>query len=130
VAKARPALDAMGTPLAFVHGASPDEADPWFAKYGLADAVRVSDPSRAHYRAFGLGRTGVGALVDPKVWTRGTACSLSHGFGPQPVDLMRQLPGIFVVHGDRLLGAFRHRSPADRPDYAALVRSSVTIPSR
>ena len=94
------------------------------SRYGLADAVRVSDPSRAHYRAFGLGRTGVGALVDPEVWTRGTACSLSHGFGPQPVDLMRQLPGIFVVRRREALAAYRHRSPADRPDYATLLRSS------
>lgn len=130
MAKAKPALDAMGTPVAFVHGASPEEADPWFAKYGLAGAVRLSDPSLAHYRAFGLGRTGAAALVDPQVWARGTVCALSHGFGAQPADLMRQLPGLFVVQGGRLLGAFRHRSPADRPDYAGFVKSSVTISAR
>jgi hypothetical protein len=30
---------------------------------------------------------------------------------------------VFVVQGNAILAEYRHRSPADRPDYAALVRS-------
>jgi hypothetical protein len=126
VAAAKGAIRAAGADIAFVHGASSIEAAPWFAKYGLEDVVTVSDPDRAHYKAFGLGRTGAAALVDPKVWTRGAVCALSHGFGVQTPEMMRQLPGVFVVQRDAILSEYRHRSPADRPDYLALVRARTT----
>jgi len=113
-----------------VHAVTPQEADPWFLRAGLADVARISDPARAHYRAFGLGRTGAGALVNPRVWARGTACALAHGFGAQRADMLRQLPGVFVIKGARVLAAYRHRSPADRPDYLALIAASnrITMP--
>ncbi|MDP2054285.1 MAG: peroxiredoxin-like family protein [Acidobacteriota bacterium] len=125
VAKVKPQLDAAGVRVAFVHGGSPEEAEPYFAKYRLPDVVRISDPTLAHYRAFGLGRTGPQALVDPVVWARGAVCALSHGFGPQPAGLMRQLPGVFVVQHGGVLSEYRHRSPADRPDYLALVQGAL-----
>jgi hypothetical protein len=132
VAAARPAIEATGTSVAFVHGVSPDEAQPWFERYELRDALQVSDPALRHYRAFGLGNLGAMALIDPQVWARGAVCALSHGFGRQPPELMRQLPGVFVVHGDRVLAAYRHKSAADRPDYLGLVRhgsGGVTLSS-
>lgn len=124
VAAARDDIRATGAQVALVHGGSDAEADRWFAKYGLDEVTRISDPTLAHYRAFGLGRTSVQALVDPRVWTRGAVCALSHGFGAQTPEMMRQLPGIFVVQRDRILAEYRHRSPADRPDYLRLVRSA------
>jgi len=127
VAAARADIDAAGAKVAFVHGGSEAEADRWFAKYGLAEITRISDPTLAHYQAFGLGRTTLQALVDPKVWTRGAVCALSHGFGAQTPELMRQLPGIFVVEGDRIVVEYRHRSPADRPDYLGLVRDATVM---
>ena len=123
VAAARAGIRAAGAEVAFVHGGSEADADRWFAKYGLAGVTRISDPTLAHYRAFGLGRTTMQGLVDPRVWTRGAVCALSHGFGVQTPEMMRQLPGIFVVQGDRILAEYRHRSPADRPNYLDLVRS-------
>lgn len=125
VAAARPRLEAAGLRVAFIHAEPPGEAEPWFAKYGLTDTVRVSDPGLAHYRAFSLGRTSAQALVDPAVWARGAVCALSHGFGQQPSEMLRQLPGVFVVQGDRVLAEYRHRSPADRPDYVALARRAL-----
>lgn len=115
--------------MAFVHAVSPDEADPWFSAAGLADVARISDPARAHYRAFQLDTTGWAALARPTVWVRGAACAARHGFGMQPPDLIHQLPGVFVVQGTKVLAEFRHTSPADRPDYLDLIRQarSVTI---
>lgn len=104
-----------------MHAVGPEEADSWFERAGLADLPRISDPSLAHYRAFRLGTTGLKELVDPRVWTRGSACALSHGFGLQPRQLVRQLPGVFLVHGSRVLAEYRHGSPADRPDYLRLI---------
>jgi hypothetical protein len=125
VGAAQASIRATGAAIAFVHGATPDEARPWFTKYGLQDVLAISDPELAHYRAFGLGRTEATALIDPAVWTRGAVCALSHGFGPQSYQMMRQLPGVFVVQGNEILAEFRHRSPADRPDYVALVRGAT-----
>jgi hypothetical protein len=112
-----------GANIAIVHGASPAEAAPWFAKYRLDDVMSISDPDLSHYRAFGLGTAGPAALLSPAVWARGAVCALSHGFGVQTPAMLRQLPGVFVVQGDRILNEYRHRSNADRPDYLALVRS-------
>lgn len=127
VAAAKRAIRDAGAEVAFIHGASEAEAAPWFDKYGLGDVMRVSDPELAHYKAFGLGRTTAGALVDPKVWVRGAACALSHGFGMQTPAMMVQLPGVFLVQRDRILAEYRHRTGADRPDYLALVRSAQAL---
>jgi hypothetical protein len=123
VAAAKDSIEHAGANIAFVHGATPLEAAPWFEKYGLDDVTKVSDPGLAHYRAFGLGRTTLGALIDPKVWTRGAVCALSHGFGAQTPAMMRQLPGVFLVKQERVLTEYRHRTPADRPDYVAFITS-------
>ena len=124
VAAIKSSIRDSGAEIAFVHGADRAEADPWFQKYGLADVIQISDPQRDHYRAFGLGRTHPTSLVDPRVWSRGAVCAWSHGFGAQTPEMMRQLPGVFVVKDGRIMAEFRHRSPADRPDYLALIRSA------
>lgn len=127
VAAVKPAIEASGAAVAFIHVESAAEAEPWFEKYGLTDVVHISDPTRAHYQAFGLERTRAVSLVDPAVWARGTVCALEHGFGVQDYEMMRRQPGVFVVQGDRILAEHRHRTPADRPDYAALVASVKTL---
>src|SRR5689334_1690417 len=123
VAAARDAIREAGADIAFVHVESADEAEPWFEKYGLRDVVHISDPSRAHYQAFGLDRTNATAMVSPTVWTRGASCALAHGFGVQNYEMMRRQPGVFLVRGNRILAEYRHATPADRPDYVKLVRS-------
>jgi hypothetical protein len=123
VAAARRDLEAAGVAIAFVHASPQEEAAAWFSRAGLEDVTVVSDPALAHYRAFGLQPTGVAALLSPRVWARGAMCALSHGFGVQPPHLLRQLAGVFVAHRDQVLASFRHSSPADRPDYRALVAS-------
>lgn len=122
VAAAKDAIRKAGADVAFVHGGTVAEAAPWFEKFGLGDVLAISDPRLAHYRAFGLGRTTIGSLVDPRVWTRGAVCALSHGFGVQTPSMLRQLPGVFLLKGERVLSAYRPSSPADRPDYLALLR--------
>jgi len=127
VARSREAIRRAGVAVAFVHASPPADAEPWFHDPALADALLISDPNLDHYRAFGLGPTASQALIDPKVWARGAACAVLHGFGMQPVGMLRQLPGAFVVHHDRVLAAFRHSSPADRPDYVDLVRRAQSV---
>ena len=141
VSRLQTEIRAAGAGIVFVHGASAEEGAPWFSKYGLdvtphdaksaswgPGVTVISDPALAHYRAFGLGRTRAADLVAPKVWMRGAACAISHGFGAQTIEMMRQLPGVFVVQGREVLAEYRHQSPADRPDYLALIRSAISNP--
>ena len=111
--------------MAFVHAVGPEEADPWFERAGLGHVSRVSDPGLAHYRAFELASVGMAALLRPALWMRGAGCALHHGFGVQPPDVIRQLSGVFVVHGSLILAEFRHASPADRPDYLGLINATT-----
>ena len=114
-----------GAGIAFVHAAAADEAAPWFVKYGLTDVTTISDPDLAHYRAFGLARTEATSMLDPRVWMRGAASAMAHGFGAQTYEMMRQLPGVFVVKNGTVLAEYRHQSPSDRPDYLSLLRSTM-----
>lgn len=125
VAAARGPIEEAGASIVFVHGAMPDDAEPWFAKYGMSGVPQISDPGLAHYAAFGLHYSGAEALIDHTAWWRWAACALSHGFGWQAARMMRQMPGIFLVQGGSVLASYRHRSPADRPDYARLVRRGM-----
>jgi len=127
VGAVKPTIDAAGANIAFFHAEPAIEADPWFEKYGLQDVVHISDPTLVHYRAFGLGRTNPTSLVDPLVWVRGASCAWSHGFGAQTIEMMRRAPGVFLVQRGRILAEYRHRTPADRPDYMAIVRSAQTL---
>jgi peroxiredoxin len=123
VAAVKASIRDAGADVAFVHSESAEEADSWFKKYGLDDVLHISDPALAHYAAFGLGRTKAASMVDPSVWARGAASAMAHGFGVQTVEMMRRQPGVFVVQGDRVLSEYRHRTPADRPDYLGLIQS-------
>jgi hypothetical protein len=122
VARQRAAIESTGTQVAFVHMSSPHEADRWFARYGVTDLARVSDPDRHLYRTFGLEHATLGELTHPRVWWPWFRTAVLGGYGVGFAGAnWRQLTGVFVVHHGRLLAAVRHRNSAARPDYAALV---------
>ena len=125
VSRVQEDIRAAGAGIVFVHGASPEAAAPWFSKYRLDRVTAISDPQLAHYRAFGLRRLEGADFIDPKTWARGAACALSHGFGAQTIEMMRQLPGVFVVQAGEVLVEYRHQSPSDRPNYLGLIRSTM-----
>ena len=82
----------------------------------------MSDPGLEHYRAFGLGRTGLQALVDPRgLGARRGVRDCRTASARSRREMLRQLPGVFVVQGGSVLAEYRHRSPADRPDYVGLM---------
>jgi hypothetical protein len=43
----------------------------------------------------------------------------------QTIEMMRRAPGVFLVQHGKILAEYRHRSPADRPDYVAIVRACL-----
>src|SRR5690606_27171494 len=110
--------------VAFVHMSPPEEADRWFARYGIADLVRISDPAKRLYRQFHLHDAPLRELLHPRVWWPWfrTAVLAGHGAGPVGPN-WRQLTGAFVIHQGRILAGVRHRNSAERPDLDALLAS-------
>ena len=91
----------------------------------------VSDPSRAAYRAFGLGSAGWGGLLKPRVAIRYAQLMLQ-GFRPRPSDTdVHQLGGDFVLDARRrVVYASRSNDPADRPPASALVSAVAAAAAR
>ncbi|MDX1962599.1 MAG: peroxiredoxin-like family protein [Pirellulales bacterium] len=117
----RERIEAAGIRLALVHmGREDQHTARFFAAYQLDDVDRYSDPERQLYRAFELSRGNFWQLLGPAVWWRGAqAFFRGHGIGWLNGDGM-QLPGVFLLRAGRVIREFRHRTAADRPEYATL----------
>lgn len=122
LASKRGEIEANGTRLVLVHMSSEETAARFFARYGLENVQRISDPERALYRAFGLPRGSFGDLFGPKVWVRGFQAGIlgRHGVGLLDGDGF-QMPGAFLLYFGEVLRSYRHQSAADRPNYIQLV---------
>jgi len=74
------------------------------------------------YRAYDLDRGGFQQLLGPRVWWRGFKAAIlrRHGVGKLVGDGF-QMPGVFLVHNNRVLAAKRHDTAAERPDYCQFV---------
>ena len=92
-----------------------------FARYGLGDVPRVSDPQAKLYRAFKLQRGGLLQVMGPKAWQRGFEAFFKGGHTVGlPLGDTLQMPGVFLIQGGQILQSYVHETSADRPDYAAL----------
>ena len=122
LAAARREIEREGARLVLVHMSDERYAERFFARYGLEDVQRISDPERTLYRAFGLPRGRFGDVLGPKVWWRGFQAGVlgRHGVGRLMGDGF-QMPGVFLLFHGEIVRSYRHQSAADRPDYLALV---------
>ncbi len=120
IAHSRPEIERSGVRIVLVHMGDALELQLLLAKHNLLDLARISDPNQELYRAFGLKRGSVGQLFGPKVWWRGLNAGIlaGHGLG-KPAANSSQMPGVFLLEQGLVAKRFRHRSAADRPDYAA-----------
>ena len=126
VSEQRQAIEREGVTPAFVGMLEEPELGEFLQLYGLGDLPRFADPSRSLYRAFGLGRGSARQLFGPRVWRRGLAAAApawlgggGHGVGTLKGDGL-QMPGVFLLHEERVIGGYRHETAADRPDYTRL----------
>jgi peroxiredoxin len=121
VAANREVIEADGTRVVFVHLETPEEADRFFARYGLDTVSRIADPDANLYRAFGLTRGSPGRLFGLKSVARFLPAGVfaRHGVGFPTTDGTR-MGGVFLIRDTTVVREFRHASPADRPDYIRL----------
>lgn len=130
IQKQRSTIEAQGLGIVLISMLEPAEAKGFFAKYGLDDLPRISDPQRQLYAAFELHRGNVWQLLGPHVWWRGAKAFFGgHGLGRLQGDGF-QMPGAFVLADGKIVQAFRHRTAADRPDYAAMATEACAIEHR
>lgn len=125
IARQRSEIEASGTGIVFVHlGEASGDDDRFFARYGLQDVPRFSDPACRMYRQFGLDLGGFSQLFGLRVWIRAFIAGLlrGHGIGANRGNSF-QMPGVYLYHCRQILGGFRHDHASDRPDYLALAQS-------
>jgi peroxiredoxin len=121
IARARPAIEDAGIRIVLVHMGDTAEIEKLIEKYGLSGLDRICDRGQDLYRAFGLKRGKLWQLFGPKVFWRaiGAGVLADHGIGRLSADSF-QMPGLFLIDGASIVRRVRHRSAADRPDYAAV----------
>lgn len=118
----RKEIEANGTRLVLVHMGTDEQGDRFFSRYGLEHAIRIGDPRRTLYRAFGLPRGTLSMFLSPKTALRGfQAAVLGRNWLGRFTGDVFQLPGAFLLYYGELLRCYRHQSISDRPDYVALV---------
>lgn len=117
LAKLRSTIAAAGTQLAFVHLNDPMDTG-LFDRHGLSDLPRFTDPTGMLYHVFGLRRGRLRQFLSRIVTARHREAKI-HGTKLTQADML-QMPGVFLIHQNRIVKAFRHETVADRPDYQAL----------
>jgi len=122
VSQVRLQIEAKGVRPVFVHLGSPERAKPYFDYYHLSDVERISNPEATLYQApvFALSRTNPYLhLLNPAVW-RGWLKGAMFKYGIGMKEDADQMPGVFLLKERKIVGAFRHRTIADEPDYLKL----------
>jgi hypothetical protein len=125
IARHRAAIDASGTQVAFVHMHPEALAQRYFAPFGLADALRASDPRRHLYSAFDLSRVGPAHWLSWAILRRYLAAIFSGGHRPGYVggDVL-QMAGVFLLRDGKIANVFRPVTVAERFDVLAFLECS------
>ena len=113
-------LESQGTKLAFVFMESETLAEPFFARYGVADALRFSDPNQVLYGAFELGHVRFFEMARPStLWRFIKSIWAGYGVSFSETD-MSQMSGSFLFHNGKIVKSFRNKAVSDKPDYCEL----------
>jgi peroxiredoxin len=114
--------------LVFVHMAEEDLGDQYLEEYGLKDEEHISDPDMSLYEYFGLQQGSFRELFGLKVWTR--ALSVKQNTDTKGnLGNMKQMPGVFMLQGGKIVSSFIHKSAGDRPDYLAIADAASPRPN-
>jgi peroxiredoxin len=121
IARTRSAIEGTGIRIILVHMRDSQAIEKLLERYGLSGVDRIFDPDQKLYRAFGLKRGNLRQLFGPKVLWRGFQAGVlaRHGIGRLSAD-RTQMPGLFLIDHSIIVRRFRHRTAADRPDYAGI----------
>jgi hypothetical protein len=117
-------IAAAGVKPVVVHMGTRADGEQLIKWSGRTDIATISDADRRLFRAFDLELGTLWQLGGPFVIWRALAGGtlFKYGFGRMIGNGM-QLAGAFLVDRGRIVRSYRHRTSADRPDYAELACS-------
>lgn len=118
-------IRALGGEVLAVSFAPPERVAAYATRYPLPFPV-LADPELQGYRAFELGRTSWGRMLNPLVILKYVGLMFRGWLPDKPAgkDDLLQLGGDFVLDGRRrLVYAYRSANPTDRPPAMALVEA-------
>src|SRR5262249_5013557 len=124
LAQKRTEIESKGARLAFVHLAGEEKAKRFFESYGLTNQPRFSDVEGRLYQAFGLTQSHWRQYLNSESIFRMLTAWLSGHFAWLPAGYVERMPGAFLLKGNQIQKAFRHKLVSDRPDYLALASST------
>lgn len=124
ISKVRPEVTQEGAEFVLVHHGDPKRMQRLLEESGLADCPFIHDADRGLYKAFGLTEARLEQWLSPSVMLRGVESLLAgHSIGRFDGSVM-QMPGVFILAQNEVIGSFLHRTVADRPNYVALMRQA------
>lgn len=125
-----PAIEAAGARPVLVHMSTEEEASQLLASYGLADLSRISNIDQSLYKSFGVGRGSLEQFFAPRLLGRALEAMLNgNPLGKAAGDGL-QLPGVFLIHKQRVLKAFLPQTVDSRPDYVKIASASAVLLAR
>jgi len=98
-----------------VHRASVEAANKFFQRH-LPGARVIADLEGELYRAFDLRRGSWLQVLGPSVWWRGLVALCRGNPITKPTGHELQMPGAFLVDGQRIHWQHRAKHSADHPD--------------
>ncbi|MEQ1885483.1 MAG: SelL-related redox protein [Bryobacteraceae bacterium] len=130
IAHAFASIEKDGIRIVLIHMSDDDAFRKLLHSNGLDSIDRIHDHSQRLYAAFGLQRGTFCQLFGWKVFARAffDGALFRHGIGSVSGD-PTQMPGIFLIRDGQIERRFRHRSAADRADFAKLCAPSQTRPA-
>ena len=93
------------------------------------EAHAVADPERRFYDAFGLRRGSLGELLGLGMLARAAQAMLKGNRMGRPTADARQMPGMLLVDGDRVVWEHAFGHVGDYPDLEQLGRSFARMAS-
>lgn len=122
ISKIRPEATQDGSEFVLVHHGDARRMERLLEESSLGDVPSIHDPERALYKVFGLTEARLDQWLSPAVMIRGIESVLKgHSVGRFDGNVS-QMPGVFILAQNEVIGSYVHQTVADRPNYMALLR--------
>ena len=106
-------------PVLFVYQGTPAEGKTFFADL-WPEAVAIADAEQQLYHRFGLTQGSAAQMFGAQVWACGVRAALKGHFIGKPIGDPWMMPGVFVVHGERVLWQHDFSHAGDHPNIPKL----------
>jgi len=126
ISRERKRIESNGAQIVFVHMSDNATAEKYFDEYDLPNPVHVSDPEQEFYKTFGLLKGNFQQLFGLQTWVRGFKLGKEQGILPQKqIGDGLQMPGVFMLHDNKIKAHFVHQEISQRPDYFEMIKCCI-----